>query len=438
MSSEPVIRVRGLTKAYPMYARPHHRLLELIFGEHGGRWRREHVALREVDFDVAAGETVGIVGRNGSGKSTLLQLLCGTLTPSGGEAMVRGRVAALLELGAGFNPEFTGRENVFLNGTVLGLTRREIEDRFEDILAFADIGDFIEQPVRTYSSGMYIRLAFAVAISVDPDVLIVDEALSVGDEAFQRKCFARIEQLRERGTTVLFVSHSSQSIVQLCHRAIWLENGEIRADGVPREVVALYHRATLGGAADPAEIAPEAVEIDAADAADAPAISRVALEPCAAAVEFPRNGAFIDDATLVDEQGAHAPYLERGRRYRFAYSLHIESPVGDVRAGMMLRNRTGIEISGALVHPKADQDEAFSGGERMRIVFEFDCLLAPGVYFLSCGAMGVKDGREEFLHRWLDAFELTVIESVRRDRDAVEPHGIVDLRFDAAIRPLES
>lgn len=431
MSSEPVIRVRGLTKAYPMYARPHHRLLELIFGEHGGRWRREHVALREVGFDVAAGETVGIVGRNGSGKSTLLQLLCGTLTPSGGEAMVRGRVAALLELGAGFNPEFTGRENVFLNGTVLGLTRREIEDRFEDILAFADIGDFIEQPVRTYSSGMYIRLAFAVAISVDPDVLIVDEALSVGDEAFQRKCFARIEQLRERGTTVLFVSHSSQSIVQLCHRAIWLENGEIRADGVPREVVALYHRATLGGASDPVEGAPQPAAATTAEDTE------VALEPCAAAVEFPRNGAFIGGATLVDEHGAHAPYLERGRRYRFGYSLHIESIVDDLRAGMMLRNRTGIEISGALVRPQPGLARTFAGGERMRIVFEFDCLLAPGVYFLSCGAMGVKDGREEFLHRWLDAFEFTVIESAGYGVRAVEPHGIVDLRFDAAIRPLE-
>lgn len=242
MSSEAVIRVSELAKVYPMYARPHHRLLELLLGMRDGRWRREYQALRGLSFQVQRGESVGILGRNGAGKSTLLQILCGILQPSSGSASVSGRVAGLLELGAGFNPEFTGRENVFLNGTVLGLSRAEVVERFDAIVGFAEIGRFIDEPVRTYSSGMFVRLAFAVAIHVDPEVLIVDEALSVGDEAFQRKCFARIEALRQRGTTLLFVSHSAGTVIDLCDRALWLDEGELMADGSAREVVAQYQR----------------------------------------------------------------------------------------------------------------------------------------------------------------------------------------------------
>lgn len=249
MSCEAAIRVRDLSKHFAMFERPQDRLKQMLVprlqraaGLAPKRYFQEFTALSGVSFEVARGETVGIVGRNGCGKSTLLQIVCGTLQPSSGTVEVNGRIAALLELGAGFNPEFTGRENVYMNAAILGLTRAQTDERFDEIARFADIGIFIDQPVKTYSSGMYVRLAFAVAISVDPDILVVDEALAVGDEAFQRKCFARIEQIRERGGTILFVSHAAQTVVQLCDRAILLDRGEVLLDGKPKIVVNQYQR----------------------------------------------------------------------------------------------------------------------------------------------------------------------------------------------------
>src|SRR5574337_620691 len=243
------IRVEGLSKRYEIYAQPADRLKQMILPRVQRAMRRparnyfnEFWALRDVGFNVRKGETVGIVGRNGSGKSTLLQMICGTLNPTLGTVAVNGRIAALLELGAGFNPEFTGRENARLGGLLYGLSEQELDARFDAILDFAEIGDFIDQPVKTYSSGMYVRLAFAVAINVSPDVLVVDEALSVGDEAFQRKCFARIDAIRDAGATVLFVSHAAGTVVELCDRAILLDQGEMIADGAPKCVVARYHK----------------------------------------------------------------------------------------------------------------------------------------------------------------------------------------------------
>lgn len=425
MSSEIAIDVRGLGKVYPMYARPHHRLLELLLGHREGRWRREHRALHDVSFRVARGETVGIIGRNGSGKSTLLQLICGTLSPSEGEVVVRGRIAALLELGAGFDPEFSGRENVFLYGTVLGLTRAEIELRFARIEAFADIGRFMDEPVRTYSSGMFVRLAFAVAIHVDPDVLIVDEALSVGDEAFQRKCFARIEQLRDAGTTVLFVSHSSQTVVQICDRALWLEDGAVRLDGSPRDVVAAYHRATLAGEETLTAIA--SARGDAAPTAG----TAVALPFSATLVEYPRSGAFLSGATLSSIDGGPVEMLERGRRYRFAYRLTLESDAPGARAGMMIRNRAGFELAGASFEVARLLGRDPVAGDLLAVEFQFDCLLYPGIYFLSCGAMAMRSGGESYLHRWVDAFEIQVFPELSGERRRADPQGAVDLRFDA-------
>jgi lipopolysaccharide transport system ATP-binding protein len=238
MSSEPVIDARGLGKAYPIYRRPEDRLKQLLWG----RWRRyyeEFWAVRDVNLRVGRGETVGIIGRNGSGKSTLLQMICGTLRPSAGEVRVRGRVAAMLELGSGFNPEFTGRENVRLGASVLGLSRDEIESRFDAIAAFADIGTFMDQPLKHYSSGMHARLAFAVCANVDADVLIVDEVLSVGDAAFQQKCMRFLNRFRLH-CTMLFVSHDSGAIVKLCDRALWLDQGVVRGLGDAKEMCRLY------------------------------------------------------------------------------------------------------------------------------------------------------------------------------------------------------
>lgn len=249
MSFEPgsdcAIKASNLTKCYQLYRQPADRLKQMLsFGRR--HYARDFWALRDVSFEVARGEVVGIIGRNGAGKSTLLQLICGTLQPSAGELQVNGRIAALLELGAGFNPEFSGRDNVFLNGSILGLTHDEIAARYDDIVEFSGIGAFIDQPVKTYSSGMYVRLAFAVAISVDPDILIIDEALSVGDGDFARKSFDRIMALKEAGKTILFCSHATYQIEAICSRAIWLNDGGVEMYDEPAAVVGAYNSYLAG------------------------------------------------------------------------------------------------------------------------------------------------------------------------------------------------
>jgi len=262
-SQAPAIDIVGLGKCYQIYATPRDRLKQFVLprvrrtlGLSRAAYYREFWSLSDVSFRVRKGETLGVVGRNGAGKSTLLQLICGTLSPTTGSISVDGRVAALLELGAGFNPELTGRENVFMYAGLLGLEHAEVRDRFEEIARFADIGDFIEQPVKTYSSGMYVRLAFSVAACVDPDILIVDEALAVGDVRFQLKCIARINDLRARGTTILFVSHALEQVKRICDRAVWLERGTVREVGYAPHVCDAYEAFDVGRPAAPAATAP--------------------------------------------------------------------------------------------------------------------------------------------------------------------------------------
>ena len=239
MSSELAIRVHNLSKHYHIYDHPRDRLLQMLWRGKKQFYRNFH-ALEDVSFEIAKGETVGIIGRNGAGKSTLLQLICGTLTPSHGQIEVNGRVAALLELGTGFNPEYSGRDNVMINAAILGLSPEETAARYDDIVEFADIGDFINQPVKTYSSGMYVRLAFSVAIHVHPDILIIDEALSVGDAFFQAKCMTRMRQMIDQGATLLFISHDIGAVKAICQKVIWLEHGKIRQQGPTNEVANLY------------------------------------------------------------------------------------------------------------------------------------------------------------------------------------------------------
>lgn len=241
MSSEVAIRAEGLCKRYDLYAQPSDRLKQILWRGRR-RYYREFWALRDVSIDLRPGEVLGVIGRNGAGKSTLLQLICGTLTPTSGSLRVDGRVAALLELGAGFNPEFSGRENIYLNASILGLSQEAIDERCEQIIDFSGIRDFIDQPVKTYSSGMYVRLAFSIATSVEPDILVVDEALAVGDGEFARKSFDRIMALRDGGKTILFCSHSMYQIEALCNRALWLEEGSVAEAGAPSGVVVRYNQ----------------------------------------------------------------------------------------------------------------------------------------------------------------------------------------------------
>ena len=240
-SDDMVVAVQNVGKMYRLYDRPQERLKQQLFGRFGKSYGREFWALREVSCCVRRGEVLGIIGLNGSGKSTLLQILAGVLKPTTGEAHIKGRVAALLELGSGFNPEYTGRDNIFMNGAILDIPRAEMEKRFEEIVAFADIGAFIDQPVKTYSSGMFVRLAFAVTISVDADVLLIDEALAVGDIFFRQKCYRRLEMLREQGVAIVLVSHGMTEVEQFCHRALLLHHGDVLFQGPASEAVKRYY-----------------------------------------------------------------------------------------------------------------------------------------------------------------------------------------------------
>jgi lipopolysaccharide transport system ATP-binding protein len=443
MSSDAIVEIRGLTKTFPVYDKPHYRLMQMLFAD-GRRWHREFTALSDINLVVRRGETVGIVGRNGSGKSTLLQIICGTLAPTEGEVHVRGRVAALLELGAGFNPEFTGRENVYLNGTVLGLTRAEVEQKLDNILVFAEIGDFIDRPVKTYSSGMYVRLAFAVAIHVEPDLLVVDEALSVGDEAFQRKCFARIERLREGGCTVLFVSHAATTVVELCDRAILLDRGDLLADGSPKAVISRYQRMLYAPHERLAELRDQMKreraegELVAQESPVGSSSSRSAsvasrnessyeahFDECLRSqseVMYQRQGVTIIDPHLELSDGTRVNVINAGKEYVYAYDVEFDQGVAGARFGMMIKSLTGVEIAGAVSALVNEAVEWIDAGTRLTIRFEFTCALAGGTYFMNAGVLGRLGEEDTYLDRRIDAFMFRVMSSVTRLST-----GLVDL-----------
>jgi lipopolysaccharide transport system ATP-binding protein len=432
--------------------------LQRLAGRPPTQYYRDFIALNRVSFEIKCGETVGILGRNGSGKSTLLQIVCGILQASTGAVEVNGRVAALLELGAGFSPEFTGRENVYINAAILGLTKLEIDERFDQIARFADIGEFIDQPVKTYSSGMYVRLAFATAVNVDPDVLVVDEALAVGDEAFQRKCFARIEAIQERGGTILFVSHATQTIVQLCNRAMLIDNGELLLDDVPKTVVGQYQRLinltteegrcvreeirALGQRPPSAEAAAAARgeaddEEPAAQPAvvDAPAQPSVSLEGYdpgllpQSRVEYECHGAAIRDLRLLNAQGERVNVLEMGRQYTYEYYVYFTSASADVGFGMLVNTTSGFGIGGATTaYSRALRMPRIEAGSTVRVHYNFNCQLLPGTYFLNAGVSGAADGETRFLHRVLDGLAFRVVAA--GDLIATE---LVDLNFRPSI-----
>lgn len=428
MQAEPVIVVEGVSKAYRIWENPAARLVT-PFLQAMANWLpplkpwlhrkadshyRDFWALQNVSFTLRAGESFGIIGRNGSGKSTLLQIIAGTLRATSGRAVINGRVAALLELGSGFNPDFTGRENVYLNAAVLGLAKRTIDDSFADIAAFADIGDFMDQPVKTYSSGMMVRLAFAVQTAVNPEILIIDEALSVGDESFQRKCFARIEALKAKGTTLLFVSHSAHQVIELCDRAMLLTQGKVVVQGTPKEVVKIYHqeiygRSTLASAPSTA-VSPAAetgqhwtittenrpAENDDSLLGDLGSSSSVHL--------YPEAGARIEDVALHNEQGVRVNHLRRGCQYTYSYRVTVLAPLHGVRFGAVIKTLAGLELAGMASHPDTERLSRISAETRYRVRFHFRCGLLPGVYFLNAGVLALDgSGAEYFAHRLIDA-----------------------------------
>ena len=419
-----VINVSQVCKNFHIYDTPLDRLIE-NFIPRLERHKKFH-ALSDVSISVKRGETVGIVGRNGAGKSTLLQIICGTLTPTSGSVVVNGRVAALLELGAGFNPEFTGRENVFLNAAILGLKEVEINERFDDIAAFADIGVFLDQPVKTYSSGMYMRLAFAVAINSNPDILIVDEALSVGDEAFQRRCFSRLLQLRDEGRTIFFVSHSAALVVELCDRAILIDRGELLLSGRPKMVVSKYHR-LMYASDDRAAVLRQEIK-DSRSRQDMPESagaerqqessgeeagekSQDYFDPALvskSAVKFDRQGGEIIDPHIETLDGERVNVLSRGQQYEYVYNIRFIHEAYEVRWGTMIKTISGLEIGGVMSHPIGHGLEYVESGHMITARLRFVCALLPGTYFMNAGVVGIVDGAEMFLDRIMDAFMFRV------------------------------
>ncbi|MCP4466328.1 MAG: ABC transporter ATP-binding protein [Halieaceae bacterium] len=440
-SNTPTIAVEALYKAYDLYQSPAHRFLGLLRGSRN-TVKECFTAISDVSFTVNKGEVVGIVGRNGCGKSTLLQLITGILKPTNGLVTLHGRVSAILELGAGFNPDATGRENIFINGAILGLSADAIEDRIASIIDFADIGAFLDRPVKLYSSGMYVRLAFAIAISIEPDILIIDEALSVGDAAFQRKCFTRIENLKKSGTTILFVSHSETTVVELCDRAILLNEGEKICEGKPKFVMGLYNRILNANEASLPEtllaIRAEAASIHDqrhdhdSDAVNTSQDSNTDFHDpnlvSQSNITYESHGATIGSARLHNANGSEVNILQRGESYIFSYDVRFDRPLHDVRFSFLIKTIRGVEVGGIASNAETLMPSDFAAGTVVTVSFPFKCLLTSDQYFLNAGVLATVNGEEIFAHRILDLYTFNV-QPVERDTIT----GVVDFGVQEAV-----
>ncbi len=395
--TQTAIRVAGLSKSFRVYARPRDILLEVILRR---ARHKEFAALRDVSFEIDKGEIVGVLGRNGAGKSTLLKLLAGTLEPTAGTSQVDGRVSAILELGTGFHPDHTGRENAFLGAICLGMSRREARSHLDAIIAFAELGEFADRPFRTYSSGMQARLTFATAVAVTPDVLIVDEALAVGDARFQLRCFDRIREMRDAGCTILFVSHSSEQVTSLCTRAMLLERGALLEYGEPSFVTRAYHRLLFG--ASQSSTAPDGAHTMG-------------------------SGEWrMTSHELVDEYGSPVDLLRAGARYTLRFESTGDVPIDDLVAGFRIRDLQGVTafatdtllVDGRALAVEPRSTAAFS--------LHFTCHLAGGRYFVSFG-IAREDGRK--LDYRYDAFEISVF-----SKRNVYESALVDLDASIEVR----
>lgn len=406
MSSDNiVISARGLSKAFAIYRRAEDRLWQILF-RNRRRFYQEFVALQGVDIDIRRGETVGVIGRNGSGKSTFLHLVCGTLQPSGGSITVNGRVAALLELGAGFNPEFTGVENIYLSASILGLDRQTIDARLDDIKAFADIGDFIERPVKTYSSGMYARLAFAVAAHVDADILIVDEILAVGDAAFGQKCMRFIRKFKERGT-LLFVSHDAASVVNLCDKVVWLDKGVVRGVGpakamTRRYLASLYELDEQAGE-QPVNEAPPAKDHRFEELSASTLRNDIKIfDFNPATTWFGERGATIEKVRLVDLDGRPFALLQGGEMARIEVHARADAPLTRPIVGFLVNDRLGQPLFGDNTFLTYRLDPVPVGlGERLIARFEFQMPFLPTGDYSVTAAIAEGDPENHRQHHWL-------------------------------------
>ncbi len=419
MSAEMIqpIQLESISKCYRIFQNPQDRfkqaLLDRFQGVAGRKnaspLYREHWALRDVSFELKPGEAVGILGRNGAGKSTLLQIIVGTLEPTSGSVKTSGRITALLELGSGFNPEFTGRENVFLNAQILGLSREDALARFDDIASFADIGDFIDQPVKTYSSGMMMRLAFAVQTVLDPDVLIVDEALSVGDAKFQDKCFRKLRKLREDGTTILFVSHDINAVTSFCDRALLLDAGKLVSSGVPIDVSKTYLELLYGPSKkSDVEVKSDVKAEDVVDLKIGGGDQDAVLKSMTTddGDRFGNKNVEITRVVIFDEGNKPTSILESGKTYRITQTFLVNTDVGGLSSGFIIRNRLGLDIFGVTNKTINVLFPNMTRGEEYEISFTVDMHLAAGDYFLQIANAG--EGGVQY-DCWISALHFKVI-----------------------------
>ncbi|WP_446345021.1 ABC transporter ATP-binding protein [Coleofasciculus chthonoplastes] len=411
MMSEIAISLTNVSKCYKRYNRPLDRLKEIVLP--GKSRAQEFWALRDINLEVAPGETLGIVGQNGSGKSTLLQIIAGTLTPTTGEVWVNGRVSALLELGSGFNPEFTGRQNVFFNGQILGLSREEIEAKFDSIAAFADIGDFLDQPVKTYSSGMVVRLAFAVIANIDPTILIVDEALAVGDARFQARCMKRIRQLKEQGVTILFVSHDSASVKMLCNRAALMDSGSILEVGTPKTVIdhyiGLLSSENTGNNQGILSVRQK-LELNHGN-------QSFSQTDCFHKHRHGNQLAVINDVKILDVNNRPVKIIQTGASFQVWLRLEFKAKLSDCVIGISIRNLMGLVIYGTNTKLMNCQLPKSEIGQGMTIGFKLPCYLHKGIYTVTIGI----HSEEGLSYDWID--DLVVFEVINGNHC----EGVVDL-----------
>jgi lipopolysaccharide transport system ATP-binding protein len=389
-----VIQVSGVSKCYEGYRKPIHRLWQsLVSSTSDKKFYDEFWALKGIDLQVRKGETVGIVGRNGSGKSTLLQIIAGILQSTDGEVQTKGRISALLELGAGFNPEFTGMENARLNASIMGLSREEFHQKLPDIVDFCGLGDFLNRPVKTYSSGMFVRLAFAVAINMNPDILIVDEALAVGDVRFQRKCFRRLDELKESGVSILFVTHSTDSIIKYCDRAIMLDGGELKMTGTPKEVVQAYLELMFDSdinAGEAVEIDPENYSVDFD-----PRVDNCLSKPTYNANEarWGDGRAKICNYELLNNGESSNGFVKSGDKLRIRMSVLFEQEVDDLIYGITVKTADGNAVYGTNSRLVGDMPTEQKGGDLASIEYSLTLNLLSGDYFISLGV--AQDHRDK-------------------------------------------
>lgn len=414
-NAEVAIEVKNLSKVYKLYDKPSDRFREAL--RLTRKQYREHYALRDVNMTIHQGETVGIIGTNGSGKSTILKIITGVLHPTAGEVQVNGRISALLELGAGFDMEYNGIENVYLNGTMIGFSEEEIERKLPEILDFADIGDYVHQPVKTYSSGMFVRLAFAVAINIDPEILIVDEALSVGDVFFQAKCYRKFEEFKAKGKTIVFVSHDLSSVSKYCDRVYLLNQGVLLGEGSPKKMIDAYKQVLVGQ-----------YEEEGKGGGEHGQSGQPGQNP--ELLEYGTHQAEIREVYITDERGIRANAILKGSTFsihmKVAFYEHIPSPI----FAYSVKNVIGVEITGTNTMVEKAYLDSGEPGQVKEVVFTQEMNLQGGEYLLSLGLTGYEGDRFQVYHRLYDALNITVVS----DKNTV---GYYDMNSRISVRDLE-